>query len=222
MTKDIDLDWYESGDELLDTLLDAADHDVGDFFTFRIESAGPPEDRLGGSRRFRVSASLAGRAFETFLLDVGFRVTDGVDSLTTPDLLAFAGITPVTVPAIPLEIQVAEKLHAYTRTYHDAQPSSRTKDIVDLVLITELASLDAVALRHAIETIFAIRGTHPVPATLPVPPPEWSTPFAELARTVGIPTDLASAHATGAELLDPILGGQLMNGTWNIEKRQWI
>jgi len=176
MTKDIDLDWHEPGDELLDTLLDAADYDAGDFFTFRIERAGPPEDRLGGSRRFRVSASLAGREFETFLLDIGFRVIpmERVDALTTPDLLAFADVAPVTVPAIPLETQVAEKLHAYTRTYHDAQPSSRTKDLVDLVLIAELASLDAVTLRRAIETTFAVRGTHPVPATLPAPPPEWS------------------------------------------------
>ena len=80
---------------------------MGDFFSFRIERAGPPEDRLGGSRRFRLSASLAGREFETFLLDIGFRVipTDGVEALTTPDLLAFANVAPVTVPAIPLEMR---------------------------------------------------------------------------------------------------------------------
>ena len=86
MTKDIDLDWHEPDDELLDTLLDTADHDAGDFFTFRIERAGPPEDRLGGSRRFRVSASLASREFENFLLDIGFRVipTESVNALTPP------------------------------------------------------------------------------------------------------------------------------------------
>lgn len=224
MTKDIDLDWHEPDDELLDTLLDAAGHDAGDFFTFRIERAGPPEDRLGGSRRFRVSASLANREFETFLLDIGFRVIpkERVDTLTTPDLLAFADVAPVTVPAISLETQVAEKLHAYTRIYHDAQPSSRTKDLVDVVLIAELASLDAVALRCAIETTFAVRSTHPVPTTLPTPPPEWSIPFAELARTVGVPTDLASAHTTAAEFLDPILDRRVLNGAWDIEKRQWM
>ncbi|HEY2723691.1 MAG TPA: nucleotidyl transferase AbiEii/AbiGii toxin family protein, partial [Pseudonocardiaceae bacterium] len=93
-----------------------------------------------------------------------------------------------------------------TRTYHDAQPSSRTKDLVDLILITELADLDAVALRRAIETTFAVRGTHPMPGTLPAPPPEWTTPFTELADTVKILTDLTGAHSTAAELLDPILG----------------
>ncbi|MGH4013384.1 MAG: nucleotidyl transferase AbiEii/AbiGii toxin family protein [Pseudonocardiaceae bacterium] len=223
-TKDIDLDWQRPDDELLDTLLDAADHDIGDFFTFSIERGGPPEDRLGGSRRFRVSATLAGREFETFLLDIGFRLipTDEVEVLTTPDLLAFADVAPVTVPAIPLATQVAEKLHAYTRTYPDARPSSRTKDLVDLVLIAERANLDAVALRRAIETTFAVRGTHPAPETLPAPPSDWTTPFAELAGTVGITTDLTSAHITAAGLLDRILDGQLLHGTWNTAKRQWI
>jgi hypothetical protein len=88
------------------------------------------------------------------------------------------------------------------------------------VLIAELASLDAVALRHAIETTFAVRSTHPVPAELPAPPPEWSTPFTELAKTVGIPADFASAHTTAAEFLDPILDRRLLNGAWNVEERQ--
>lgn len=222
-TKDIDLDWRDGEDVLLDTLLDAAAHDAGDFFAFHIERASPLGDQLGVSHRFRVSASLAGREFETFLLDIGFLAipTEKVEPLTTPDLLAFAGVPPVTVPALPLEIQVAEKLHAYTRTYADAQPSSRVKDLVDLVLISELANLDATTLRRAIQVTFSVRGTHPVPEVLPPPPTDWSTPFGELAKTVGIRTDLVAGHTAAAELLDPILNSRLSNGTWSIEKRQW-
>lgn len=223
-TKDIDLDWRDREDELLDALLDAADHDAGDFFIFRIERAGVPDDQLGGSWRFRVSASLAGREFETFLLDIGFRVipTERVEGLTTPELLAFAGLPPVTVPALPLETQVAEKLHAYTRIYADSQPSSRTKDLVDLVLISELANLDATFLQRAIQETFTVRGTHPVPESLPPPPQAWNAPFGELARTIGIPTDLAAGHAAAADLLDPILNRRLSNATWDIGKKQWV
>jgi hypothetical protein len=72
-TKDIDIDWYAGLDQLLETLIDAAEHDVGDYFVLAIERTGAPEDRLGGSHRHRVTASLAGRLFESFLLDVGFR-----------------------------------------------------------------------------------------------------------------------------------------------------
>lgn len=51
-TKDIDLDWRDHKDELLDALLDAADHDAGDFFVFRIERASArrtSSEQAGGS-----------------------------------------------------------------------------------------------------------------------------------------------------------------------------
>lgn len=92
---------------------------------------------------------MAGRLFETFLLDVALP-SDPVgehDTLTTPDLLSFAGIAPVKVPGVPLERHIAEKLHAYTRRYADDQPTSRAKDIIDIVLMSELVSADSTRLR---------------------------------------------------------------------------
>ena len=98
-TKDIDIDWQDGRDTLLEALIDASDFDEGDFFTFTIERIGLPEDRLGGSHRFRITASLAARHFETFLLDVGFRAEESVatEILTTTDLLTFADIPPVEI-----------------------------------------------------------------------------------------------------------------------------
>ena len=87
-TKDVDIDWQADKEQLLDTLIDAAEHDADDYFVFTVERTGAPEDRLGGSDRFRVTASLAGRLFETFLLDVGFRSDKHIvaDVLTTEAL----------------------------------------------------------------------------------------------------------------------------------------
>jgi len=222
-TKDIDLDWRDVDDELLDTLLDAAEHDAGDFFVFSIERSGALADRIAGGQRFRVSASLAGRAFETFPLDVALRAEPmlAADTLTTPDLLAFAGLGPVRVPALPLERQAAEKLHAYTRIYEGERPSSRTKDLVDIVLIAELAALDAAKLWSAIGTTFTMRGTHPIPETVPPPQRDWTTPFNELAIAVGISTDLAAAHTVATALLDPILDGTTRDGAWDLESQRW-
>ena len=84
-TKDVDIEWRAAEDELADTLLDAADHDAGDFFALSIERTGTPADRLGGAHRFRVSTSLAGRPFETFILDVGLRVDEGSGAETLAD-----------------------------------------------------------------------------------------------------------------------------------------
>jgi Nucleotidyl transferase AbiEii toxin, Type IV TA system len=116
VTKDVDLDWQAAEEELLDALIAAAAYDASDFFSYAIERSGIPEDRLGGSHRFRVSSSLAGRPFETYTLDVGIRGEEEVRSelLSTPDVLAFADIEPVTVAAIPLELHVgreAPRLH---------------------------------------------------------------------------------------------------------------
>jgi predicted nucleotidyltransferase component of viral defense system len=222
-TKDIDIEWRADEGELLDALLDAANRDVGDFFVFAIERAGVPEDRLGGSHRFRVSASLAGRPFETFLLDVGFRSDAALstETLRTDDLLAFAGIGPVEVDAVPLEVQVAEKLHAYTRTYEGRRTSTRAKDLVDLALIAELSSLDAAAVLQEVETIFTLRGTHSPPVALPPPPADWAAPFRRLAEEVGAPLELEEGHGDAAALLDPVLSGEITSGTWSSAERRW-
>jgi hypothetical protein len=222
-TKDIDIEWRAEESELLDALLDAAQHDAGDFFVFAIERAGVPEDRLGGSHRFRVSASLAGRPFETFLLDVGFRSDDAlsVETLQTDALLDFAGIEPIEIDAVPLELQVAEKLHAYTRTYEGQRPSTRTKDLVDLALIAELSSLDAATLRREVETIFALRKTHAPPSTLPPPPLDWTVPYRRLAEEVGAPDNLEAGHRAATALLDPLLRGEISSGKWSSTERRW-
>ena len=223
-TKDVDIEWRAEEGELLDTLLDAADHDADDFFVFSIERTGVPEDRLGGSYRFRVTASLAGREFETFLLDVGLRSDDALatETLKTDNLLGFADIDPVEVDTVPLELQVAEKLHAYTRRYEGGRPSTRAKDLVDLALIAELQSLDAAALRREVKTIFTLRDTHAPPGTLPPPPTEWAVPYRRLAEEVGAPVALEAGHRDAAALLDPVLAGKVKSGAWNPARRRWV
>ena len=58
------------------------------------------------------------------------------DTIKTSDLLAFAGINPIDLPALPLSQHLAEKVHAYTRTYGaTARRSTRPKDLVDILLI---------------------------------------------------------------------------------------
>ena len=168
-TKDVDLAWHAEHDALTDALLDAAATDLGDYFVGSLERTNAQPD-LGGAHRFHGAASLAGRPFESFLLDVGthdYPVT-GHETLTTPDLLGFAGVAPVTVPALPLATQVAY-LHAYTRTFEGGRPSTRTKDLIDLALVAALFPLDAHELRTAIDTVFARRATHQPPDALPKP-----------------------------------------------------
>lgn len=222
-TKDVDIEWRDDANELSEVLIQAAEHDAGDFFAFTIERAGAPDDQLGGAYRFRVSATLAARRFERFLLDVGFRDEDlETETLATADLLGFAGIPPVEVEAFPVELHVAEKLHAYTRTYEGGRASTRAKDLVDLALIAELAPVEAAGLRQAIETTFAQRYTHPVPRELPAPPTDWARQFRQLAEAVGVPGELSEGHGLAARLVGPVLSGDVTSGAWDPRKERWI
>nr|WP_281353699.1 nucleotidyl transferase AbiEii/AbiGii toxin family protein [Phytoactinopolyspora mesophila] len=222
-TKDIDLAWQTGADELLDTLIDVATHDLGDFFTFAVERTQEPPERFGGAYRFRAAANLAGRTFETFVLDVGdAREAVGVEVLTTPDLLGFAGIEPVAVPTIPIAVQVAEKLHAYTRVYEGGRVSSRAKDLVDLALIAQLFALDAGQSVRAIEDVFATRATHQPPRTVPAPPAQWRAPFGQLAQAVGLDHNIEAGHSVVAAMLDPVLNEQIRIGTWSPDAQQWV
>ncbi len=223
-TRDVDIDWQAAETELPDALIDAAALSIDDdYFSFQVERTGAPPDRLGGNHRFRITASLAGRQFETFLLDVSLRTEPltNTDTLTTLDLLSFADIPPVTVPAMPLELQIAEKLHAYTRSYQGQRPSTRVKDLVDLALIAELFPLRAANLCDAISSTFITRAEHEPPAQFPAPPAVWSAPFRQLAEAVGISPDLEAGHAAAAELLDPILNGTITDGEWNPDAQHW-
>lgn len=219
----MDIEWRDQQEGLVDVLLDVASHDVGDFFVFGIERAGAPADRAGGSHRFRVSASLAGRPFETFLLDVGFRSDDGVTAqkLRTDGFLQFAGIRPVEVDVVSLDLQAAEKLHAYTRTYEGGRPNTRVKDLVDLVLLAQRARLDAARLYREIATIFSLRETHEPPDAFPSPTGEWAVPFRRLAEEVDLPPDLAAGHRAAAALFDPVLKREVSQGSWDFERGKW-
>ena len=56
-------------------------------------------------------------------------------------------------PPFEREQHVAEKVHAYSRSYH-GQPSSRVKVLVDLVLVKQFMTLDAARLREALVGTF--------------------------------------------------------------------
>lgn len=224
-TRDMDLARWDTEEAATADLLAAQAVDLGDYFTFSVERTdrldAPPE---GAAVRYHVAAELAGRRFEDAILDIGFGSAPGTppELLRGTGLLAFAGIAPIRVPALPLEQHAAEKVHAYTRSYEGGRRSTRVKDLVDLVLIRSSAEFLAGRLREAIEATFAHRGTHPAPTQLPPPPREWATAYRRMAIEVGLEPDVHSGHRLAAEFLDPVLGGALQPGAlWDPTSGGW-
>lgn len=223
-TKDMDLARRDNVDAASADFLAAADVDLGDYFSFAIEKTDALDEMTeANAARYRVIARLAGRVFERVVVDVGFLnvLSEATDFLAGPDLLGFAGIEPVTVPVLPLELHVAEKLHAYSRTYESGS-SSRVKDLVDLVLISRHHLFKAGALREALDATFARRDTHALPHSLDPPHPSWTGPYSKMAQGVNLLSELAHGHELASRFLNPVLSGEAEGGAlWDPTSRTW-
>ncbi len=224
-TKDMDLARYDDEEAATTDLLAAQALDLGDLFTFAIERTGRLDAALEGAAvRYHVAAALDGRPFEDVIVDISFAdpVATVPEVLRGPDLLRFAAIDPIAVPAMPIAQHVAEKVHAYTRTYAGDRRSSRVKDLIDLVLIRSAIAFEADRVQGALHATFAGRDTHPLPTALPLPPADWGPAYRRLAREVGLDPDLRTGFALAALFLDPILAGTVsdrarwnpLHGTW--------
>jgi hypothetical protein len=215
-TKDVDLSIRMFGHEpsanelslvLLERLREVAAIDLGDFFEFTVGAAeSDVKDARYGGVRFPVVASLDGRVFQEFRVDVvvGDPPAGQGEELVGEDWLGFAGIEPARVFAIRTEQQFAEKLHAYTFP-RSGTPNSRVKDLVDMLLLIKRTSLSEPKLSEAIRATFTRRGTHAIPVELSHPPADWSSPFSRLAKECGLEEGVEEAHAAVRAFLAPIL-----------------
>jgi hypothetical protein len=190
--------------------------ELGDGFRFTLERAAQHPDLPGAGQRWHVTATLAGRVFERAAIDVAFAAAPvhPPELITTSNLLEFAGIDGIQVPALGIEQQLAEKLHAYTRTYAGGRASTRVKDLLDIVVIANTSTIDAGRLTQAIAVIFARRAEHAAPEALPAPPAAWARPWSRLARGLPAARDIAEGHSTAVALLNPVLDGRMTEGTW--------
>jgi hypothetical protein len=139
------------------------------------------------------------------------------DTVMSFGLLAFAGLHRVQVRTLAIEQHLAEKVHAYTRTYAGDRPSSRVKDVVDIDVIAATIRIDSDRLRAALGTIFAERATHPVPSRLPPPPQNWAGTWSKLAANLPVPPTLAHGYQAAAAFLDPVLAGTITHRQWEPE-----
>ncbi|MBN9521526.1 nucleotidyl transferase AbiEii/AbiGii toxin family protein [bacterium] len=193
-TKDVDLSVKLAATgrpkELREKLQEAAETDLGDYLSFRIgelksELTNAPE----GGGRFPCEAVLLGKTYAKFHIDVGIgdALVGEPEKLTGDDLLEFAGLPPAVVLAIPRAQQFAEKVHAYTFPW-SGRVNTRTKDLVDLVLLVERGTLDADGVRAALVATFDARKTHSLPAHLLPPPDDWALDFPSMAEEAGLST----------------------------------
>jgi hypothetical protein len=223
----LDIDLYREGvvdtNEAEQSLRRAAARDLGDMFTFVIH----PGTMVAKARRFRVDALLGPRVFATFPVDlvVGLAMT-GLPSDVLPSLPEIPGMQRVPYRVYPLADHLADKVCAihecHDRVGGPAVPSSRYRDLADIILIARRSSVDAHAVTVALRSEERRRGLT-LPTKLEVQEtPEWRAGYGAVARGVALLRDIdfEGALALARSLLDPILDGAA-DGRWNPDSLGW-
>ncbi len=220
---DMDIDHAHGVEAARRDVAEAVTHDLGDHFSFVItESAEIPEGGGNFALSFRIECQVARVLFEMLQVDVTIAPSElwEVERAERPGLLASVGLGPIEVLLVPLERQIAEKLHAYTRLYGKGRRSTRPRDLIDLVLIRLHEGVDAQRLRAAIDRTFAARKTHDVPTQVPPPPADWDVSFRREAGSLNIPADPGEAYRLVATWLEPVLTGNAQ-GRWDSKRVAW-
>lgn len=169
----------------LDELLDI--HDPADGFTFQVGAATRlrGDDAEPNAWRVSVSAQLDGAHFGHIKLDLVGQVQEVVGAtelLVIPVPVPLPGAGAVSIEAVDVHQHAAEKFHAYARLYAHDRPSSRTKDLVDLVLLIDAGLLnDVTRLRQRLLAVYGARDASTPVAALPEPPDSWRLTYEAFA-----------------------------------------
>jgi hypothetical protein len=221
----IDIDLYrEVARELAEAeLRRAAAADIGDWFRFEI-GTGSPVGNAGV--RLPVNSVIGATTWAGFHVDLigsGLRMTGQPENV--PPLAR--GVIPEVAQhgykAYPLVDHVADKVAATYERYGAARmPSTRYRDLVDLISIVTGTSMRAEAQRIALASEFERRQL-PLPETFDVPDRTlWETGYNAEARrsslTVGRTLD--EALPVIKRFIDPLLNGTAA-GSWDRDLGQW-
>lgn len=201
----------------------AAEIDLDDWFAFNVGVATP----IGNNGlRFPVVANIGQTTWAEFHVDLSgpdLRVTGHPDYVPPIARGIVPSVEQSGYRAYPLADHVADKVAAtYERHGVSDNPSTRYRDLIDLVSIATRASIDSNALSNAIRSEFERRSLV-LPDTFDVPDRElWERGYAaEVNRSfLEIALTLDEALVIVRSFLDPLLSG-VAEGIWNPTELEW-
>lgn len=238
-SNDIDLAYVaEAGEHAvaLQALEAAAARDLGDFFTFAVQSDEladvDPDHPLERAITVPVVARLGQKVHTEFHIDLVLPSADAIEvewvqpeaSLT--GLPEVDGAAPIALLALPA--QLADKLCAmYERHGPKAYYSSRPRDLADIAMIAQQKDVDGTSLLGHVRREEKRRrdaGTlqGPLPARLELPGAQlsaWAASWPKATRNA--PLEINEALEAASLLLDPVLSGAAEGMTWVAAQRGW-
>lgn len=229
-TRDIDIVTNDLDIEAaLQELRSLVSRDMDDFLSYEVAGYGPIKtgDRYRDGYSVSVSVMFGGRSMYPVSIDL---VADEVECgrpeyLTPADRLEIAGLPVCDYPVYPVEAAVVDKLCGIMER-HDGRPSSRVKDLVDLVLYATHEHIDGDELATRLREEAATRGIV-LPAAFCLPD-EWTGTYEKLYGRLVSQTALGESFRSMGDaaeivgrLFDPALTGACWGMRWNPETTSW-
>lgn len=201
----------------------AAAAEVGDWFRFEI---GPRIPTGNNSVRLPVDAVIGATTWVAFDVDLAgsdIRMTGRPDDVPPVARGLIPGVEQRGYRAYPLVDHLADKAAAtYERHGENGNPSTRYRDLVDLVAIVRGASVEVAAQLSALRSEFERRSLG-LPESFDVPDRSlWQRGYAAEARRSLLETarTLDEALAVVRPFLDPLFEGRAA-GVWNPAEQRW-
>ncbi|MFF1530270.1 nucleotidyl transferase AbiEii/AbiGii toxin family protein [Cellulomonas sp. NPDC058312] len=227
-TKDVDL-LHRLGDldDAVEALTAATKVDLGDHFRFVIAKV---ERNIGGQPevngyRVTVDAYVGAMKKNTFGVDLvtGSLMTTAPEERTDP-VLDVRGLEAPVMRLYPVVDHIADKLCAIQATYgtDGRLPSSRVRDLVDLVVFARSQDVDGTALIAAVHGEWKHRGLTGGPVF--DPPTDWERRYPPEARKAPIVVDFTrfeDAVVLVRAFLAPVLDGTAASRRWVAAELIW-
>jgi len=221
---DVDVYRADAQDVVEADLRRAAEIDLDDWFEFTVGVASP----IGtNGLRFPVVAIVGQTTWTEFHLDLAgtdLRLTGHPDDVPPIARGIIPSVEQSGYRAYPLADHVADKVAAtYERHGESDFPSTRFRDLIDLVSIATRASIDSNALINALRSEFERRSLV-LPENFDVPDRElWERGYeAEVGRSfLDVALTLDEALGIVRKFLNPVLRSTA-KGIWNPGTLEWL
>ncbi|GAB3313786.1 nucleotidyl transferase AbiEii/AbiGii toxin family protein [Geodermatophilus aquaeductus] len=200
--------------------------DVGDPFRFVLGAPVLMTGLVDGAQ-IPVTAYLGATEFGRFPIDLSTKLNfvAQVERYRPTPIIEIPSVAPLPEFTLyPLADQVADKVCAMYEKHGPRQiASTRFRDLVDLVLITQAFTLNGDALGEALAQEASRRALN-LPTALISPDRTWTAGYPKVARPTMVPTELHTlpqALTAVARCLDPVLAGEVTGMQWNPDNHQW-
>ncbi len=227
-TTDVDLFRAKNTlDDALKELTGLANLDLGDFFRFVYTGH---QSAVGGDQQNHIDGYAVD--FDVYIgadkkeplhvdLVVGVIITDEVTVSSPANRLDLPRLPSSEYRLYPIVDQIADKVCA-TMAEYGGRPSSREKDLVDLVIIAKTQTMSAYSLKRAIDAEARARSL--VSFTALTIPKTWGqryrreakdVPYCSEYRTVELAAEFMRAF------IDPVMSGEVSGKTWSPDSLTW-